>query len=430
MTDKSIEEFREKIEALLENEEDDQLLDMLEACVDPDEKFYLLEAALQIEAYDQVIEHIEAAVGAQDEASDARLWMLMGFARYYQDDLEDAQEAFTKAIKLDPMEVRALMGRALVFREIDFERAARLDLDRALMLLEDVTPDTEDAEIRALKAEVFNAQATMAIDDEDHEATEAALRHAVDVCPEDATYGLDLARHLTLTGKIKEALEALNAAIDADDLLLEAQLLKSYVLGALGQTKAAVQTARDAVDLDDEEPYSLLQLANALMLDGRFEEVLATAEQAIALEPELPDGYQIKMAALHGLGRSEEATDDMEPYFEELADLPNFLFGERFDPYADAASSLSEMVNMSPDDLMKFSEQFFATGQLPQELKPVMDQILQNLPDLLQQMPGLAQMMPPEIAAQLSAPSPGPAAAPSRPSLTVIPGGKTPGDEG
>lgn len=396
--------LEERLSAIQDNEDQDAIMALHDELEDIDERIFVLQAALEMECYREVIERLAPLTGdVEAPGEDPRPWTLRGLAHFYDDELGDAQAALSAALKVDARHVPALMARAMVLRDLDYERAGALDIEKAQWLLSDVDAETEDEEQRDLKAQVHNLLATFALEDDERQEAIKMLRVASDVGVDDADYPLDLARLLSLEGDPAGALDAVNAAIERDDLLLEALLMRCQLLGALARHEEAVHAAREAVAIDDEEPYSHTQLAAMLVMAGRFDEALDAANKAIALEPELPDAHQLRVAALQALKRDAEITEADRNLMGELPDLPGFIYGERFDPYEEAGDVLAEMGNMDPSQLMGLADQFFQTGQLPEQLRPLMEQVMQDLPAMLQQMPDIMQNLPPDMANQLAA---------------------------
>ena len=292
--------------------------------------------------------------------------------------------------------------------------------------------DADDEEAMAFRGETYNLKATYALDEDDFEAAEAHLRAAHEANPDDPEYLLDLARLLSLTGRVSDAIEAAAQAMERDELLLQAHLLRSQLLGLDGRTDEAINAARDAIELDDEEPYSWIQLAAVLTLRNDHEGALEAAEKAVELDDELVDGHQLRVAALQALGREVQITPQLQARLSEPPDLPDFLYGDRFDPYEQAQEALQEMSEMSPEQIKELTDEVFGMLNLPPALRPMVESMMENLPEMLQQFPGLSKgQIPPELMSSLGGMMPpmgmgAPAqSAPSGPpNLQVIPGGK------
>jgi tetratricopeptide (TPR) repeat protein len=415
-------DLKSQIQELLEVEDYEQVLEILQDNTDPELLPFRVEALMETDQFEEAADLLRPLTVDPKAPSPAWAWMWRGFLHYELDEQEDAKEAFTLALKREPRNVKALIGRALVYRELDFDRAAGLDLDKAMMVLGEVTPETEDPEQRRLKANIHNLRADFALDEDKADVALAELRTAAALVPDDPDYALDLARLLSLQGEVEAAVEACDQAIEGDEGFIEAYLLRSYLMGVLGNGDEALASAHKALEVDPEEAFNHLQLASALVLKGDFEAALASARAAIEADPDLPDGYQLAAAALETLGRAEEITEEMRAYFQETAQLPSFLYGERFDPYSDVARVMDEMGAMDPDELRRATEQLFAEGVLPEAFRPMMEQVIQNLPELLQNMPPeMLQGFNPAMLQQLSGGQP-PAIAPAPTGLVGLDG--------
>ncbi len=428
-------ELLPKVQEWLEDEDYEEVLEALEGNEDPAMIRYRVDAMIGLEQYQEALEQLqEICSDPRSPGKDPEPWNQRGLIYYYLDEMDDAQLSYTTALKIDPAYIQSYIGRALVYREIEFERAAQLDLERCLMLLEDINAESEDDEKRLEKAEVYDKMAGFALDDEKPEEAEQHFKAAAEIYAEDGSYTLELARLLSLQGRLEEALAYCKTAIEADELLLEARLLLSYIQGTMGQSEEAIATANAAIDLDDEEPYSYLQLSSSLIVATRYKEAIAAADKAISLDDEVPDGYQLKAAALQSMGRTAEITPQMQTHMEEVADLPTFLYGDRFDPYDEAARIMDEMQSMDPNEIQQLAGELFSSGQLPEALRPMMEQVLQNLPAIMDKLPAMMQNMDPNMMAQMMDPNmmaqmmqmgnQAPQGGENRPPLQVIKGGK------
>ncbi len=418
-----------RIEDLLDEENFEQAVTLLQnADEDVTEiRHDLIDHLIEAAQFDIALEVLAPLTkDATNPGENSATWTQLGFIYYYLDELADAQVALSTALKVNKRDVRALTGRSLVNRETDFARAATLDLERALMIMSNVDQNTEDEDKRHLKAEVYNVMADFAMEDEEPAKALEAFDAMVLLCPDDADYQLDLARYLSLQGELEKAIIHCTEAIEADELTIEAHLLRSYLQGAIAEPDAAIESARQALAIDDEEPYSHLQLASCMALKGDFDAVLRHAGDALNLEPDLADAHHMIAAALDTLGRAEEITNDTRAFLQQPTELPGFLYGERFDPYGEIATNMDELANMSPDQLQALTGEIFNSGMLPESLRPMMEQMLQNLPEMLQNMPpGMMDNLNPEMLSQLGNLTGGaPAQDPAAPALTLMPGGK------
>jgi tetratricopeptide (TPR) repeat protein len=406
MTDES--DLLSEARQLMEDEEYDEVLALLdgqasEACL-----CLRAQALLELEEFEDVLEEL---AGLEGEPESSEPFTLRGLAHYYLEELQEAQDAFGAAQKLDPTDVAALHGRALVYHALEFSRAANLDLDKAMMVLESADFDPEERS--ALIGQTHNLRAGFLIEEGEAGAATDALMAAHAADDTEPEYALDVARITMLQGRVDEALDYAGRAVEIDEYCFEARLLQAQLTALSGDSSGALDLVRATVDLDPEEPYSHIMLATVLSLAGRLAEAVEAADTAIELDPELADGYQLKAAALEALGRHGEIDAVIREFLQEAPDLPGYLFGERFDPYEASNQALAELANMSPGDLQNLAKEVMGTFGMPEALRPMIDQVMGNLPAMLEQLSGSG--LPPE-APQKSVSGP--------PALRVIEGGK------
>ena len=216
-------DLKSQIQELLEVEDYEQVLEILQDNTDPELLPFRVEALMETDQFEEAADLLRPLTVDPKAPSPAWAWMWRGFLHYELDEQEDAKEAFTLALKREPRNVKALIGRALVYRELDFDRAAGLDLDKAMMVLGEVTPETEDPEQRRLKANIHNLRADFALDEDKADVALAELRTAAALVPDDPDYALDLARLLSLQGEVEAAVEACDQAIEGDEGFIEVE---------------------------------------------------------------------------------------------------------------------------------------------------------------------------------------------------------------
>lgn len=402
MSENDVQGLVEQAQDLIDDEEYEEALALLEGREELELRLIRVEARMELEEFEEAQDDLhEFDFDFGNPGDDPRPWTLKGFLHYYLDETEVGQEAFTQALTIDPKHIRALLGRALLFRDnMEYERASSLDVDRALMLLDG---DDLDDDERELKGEAYNLRAGFALEDGDVAQAEADLRAAFEVHPEDPEYPLDLARLLSLKGDADGAIALAEQAVELDDLLIEGHLLISQLYSLQGKADLALAKAKSTLDLDPEEPFTYLQLAAIHTLGGNFEAAIEATDKAQELDPDLVDSYQLKAAALQSLGRQAEITADMQPFLNEPPDLPDFLYGDRIDPYAQAQEAIGEMAELDQGELKSMVEQMFTQMGLPEALRPMVEQMMENLPALMAQYPELAQgQLPPGMGGMLS----------------------------
>ncbi len=393
MTDARLTQARD----LIHDEDFEAALEALDGAEGPEADLLRAEALIGQEEYEDAAELLETLADLDAPGEDAAPFALLGLCHYYLDELDEAHEALNAALRIDRNHITALHARALVLRDKEFHRASALDIDKALAILEG------DAERSDLLADTYNLRASFALDDKDLDIAAHNLHLAVQADPDNTEYALDHARLLAVLSRTDEALHAADAILQRDDLCIEAWLLKSQLLYLQGKLDDAIANTRAALNADAEEPFIHLQLASFLAYQSRWEEALQTADAAIALDDDIVDGHQIRALALENLDRADEIDEETEDLRGETPDLPAFIYGDRVDPYEMASGALEQAAQMDPEQLKAAVEQLFASGQLPEALRPMIEMTLQNLPALLDQFPQLAAGgNPQQLLAQLS----------------------------
>jgi tetratricopeptide (TPR) repeat protein len=113
----------------------------------------------------------------------------------------------------------------------------------------------------------------------------AAMDRAIDRNPAEVANYLDLARILLNHKRYPVALEAAKKAVELAPNSYEAYKLKGIIEGRMGNLVEAVKTYTRAVELSPNSPEAILALAGAQATDGKIEEANATFEQGIQRFP-------------------------------------------------------------------------------------------------------------------------------------------------
>jgi len=386
----------EDVRDLLHDELYEDALEALEGQDSPEACRLRAEALIGLEEFDDALAVLEPLVdGVPDDAQDAEALGLIGLCLYYVDELQESRDVLNRALRRDGANITALQARAIVHRDLEFQRASELDLDRALMVLED-DPDRRD-----LLGATWNIKAGFAIEDENHVGAEAALKKAIAADPEHSEYTLELARLYVVLNRTADALALLDGLLERDNLVIEAWLLKSQILYLTGRADDAHANTRAALEADDAEPYIYVQLGSFALYQQQWLEAIEHADKAIELDSNVVDSYQIKAAALRSLGRDAEIVGDLADLESSTPDLPGFIFGERINPAELAAEALEEAANMDPAQLRGMIEHLFASGQLPEAMRPMVEMTLENLPAILESMPAMTGMSPQELMSRM-----------------------------
>lgn len=347
------------------------------------------EALFGLEDWDELDETLEAA-GEGAGIPSERVAVMAGFTAVYRGALEEARGHFDQALTICADDPDALRGRARVLRYLGEDReTAGAPLLAALEVLP--AADAPDASPRALhqRAQTLYDLGVLALEDDDYAGTELYWTEAAAARPDDGEHLLDLARlHARLERGDDAAAFAL-AAVEATPLLVEGYALAAKSLADAGRFEEAIEVAQQGVEVDPEEPFCVVSLAHTLLVAGELERAVETADLAIELDPTIPDPYQTKATALHALGRDAEFRVDDADFLQMTPLLPGFLFGELMPSGLSFDDVLAEVARMSPDDLRRAAEEALQSGLLPEQMRPMVESMMGQLPALMEQLPSL-----------------------------------------
>lgn len=337
------------------------------------------------------------------------VFSLAGWASYYLDKPTQAREYFDEALEQQPDEVTLLMGRSLVWVELEKFDRARADLTHALHR----EREGEAAELLGLRGEVHMRMG-------DLEAASRDLEAAVEQAPEEAEYALTLARLHLVNGDVEAALEVVDGAVDEEETFaLEAILLRSHLHLLSGDTGAARGDAIRASNLFPDEAFAFVQLAHVQLTEGKLALAKKAAERAVLLDPSLSDAYMVRGAARQMAGDAEQAREDFERASRAAVELPVFLLGPAHDLAEGSAMGLdTSLLEMLADqseregfdpaamagmfgadgegpagmpggmDPMNMLDQIFDdSGNIRGPLKPIFEMAFKNAPKIMENLP-------------------------------------------
>ena len=218
----------------------------------------------------------------------AELQVALGAHRLAKGDADTALAAFEKAASLDPTDDRAVAGRG----------AVRL---RAGDLAEAKAAFDEAVAINDASADGLAGLGRIALRQQDWETAAARLAKARALSPKDPMIGAHLAAAQLGAGRTAEALQTIDAVIEARDDVAEARATRAEALLAKEDYEGAESEARRAIALDKTVVRYPLLLARIQEKAGAPAAALAAYKDALALAPGDVD-------ALEGQGKSKIAT--------------------------------------------------------------------------------------------------------------------------
>nr|HQT27646.1 tetratricopeptide repeat protein [Burkholderiales bacterium] len=150
-------------------------------------------------------------------------------------------------------------------------------------------------------------RAAIALDRGDYQEAERLALKMTRSYPRNAFGWKILGASLMLTGRMTEALKAVQNAVGLLPVDAEARHDLGIVLYALGRHKEAVESLRHAIDLRPGFPEAYNNLGNMLWELGRLKEAEAALRHAIELRPEFAIAHNNLGNALRGLGQQFDA---------------------------------------------------------------------------------------------------------------------------
>jgi tetratricopeptide (TPR) repeat protein len=272
-----------------------------------------LSADLQLDQgdVDLALEEVEAALDGGWRTREA--FDVAGWANYAAERPALARDHFDRALSRDPDKISSLMGRALALIDLEDFDHARSDLTHAINI------DGADAELYALRSDVFVRTNNLG-------QAERDIQQARDL-EDEPEYALQHARLLIVQGRVAEAEEVIDYAVEADEVSLDALLLRSHLHLSGGRISKARADAIRASNNFPDEAFAFVQLAHVQLAAEKANSALKAAERAVELDPSLSDAYMVRGAARHLRGMSEEAREDFDHAHQAPAELPVFLLG-------------------------------------------------------------------------------------------------------
>jgi len=196
----------------------------------------------------------------------------------------------------------------------------------------DAIPQAKEAAERAIQLDPTAGEPHASLGDLyfhyywDWEASEAALRRAIELSPGFATAHQWLAEPLMVTGRVQEAEDELRAAaaLDPYSMIVRTQLALTFEYR--DRLDESIQILREAKRLDRRFAITQVALARNLVNAGQFEEALAEARSFIGMNPNYVHGQGVLGLCLARMGRETEARallDSLEsarsePFMDEI----------------------------------------------------------------------------------------------------------------
>ena len=143
----------------------------------------------------------------------------------------------------------------------------------------------------------------------ENERAETAFVKALELDPRHVKSFVNLSRVLLDTGRPRDAMEKIDAALAIDPQSNAAYRLKGRASALLGQTDEAIAAYRRAIQIDERDAWSMNNLSLIYIEGGRFDEALPPLARAVELVCDEPIFFNNLGMALEGTGRYRAAED-------------------------------------------------------------------------------------------------------------------------
>jgi len=296
----------------------------------------------------------------QDNPRSAVVLALLGRAHQAEGRIELAIDQYAKAIEAEPNNKAVLLPYTqLLIAQKNYQLADQLLSARSNLIANDVPLLRQMAQIK-LMTQDWNAAQSIAnrleelstdtsvssqirgavhLAKEEHSASIEAFETAYQQAEDKTRPMMTLVRSYMALNKREEALNFLDAVLQADQDNFTAMLLKAQILHFSGDLAAAEAVSREIVRLHTDQPHGYRQLSGLLFRSGKVKESLVVMDQAISA---LPDDASLKFLKASMLEQAGDIKAAVEMYEAILS----------ADPEADIAANNLAVIYSENEDFL------------------------------------------------------------------------------
>ncbi len=250
------------------------------------------------------------------DPADADSWMMLGRLHKIAQNSVDSKQAYEKALALDPENVDALSGLALVLADVG-------DTARAAEILKKVAEKSPNLRTLTALAQAYEQMRDFGMASE-------TLRKALELQPENLDIKRDFANSLVMAEKADEALKVYEQLVkeDAKDGLSLLRL--SQIYRQKGQFDKAWEASNQAKTIDPKNLEVRYNEVNLYESQGKLKEAIAglkdvLAESARGASAAEKNNRAMLVERLGLLYRNNEQPVEAVAQFKEMADLDKEL---------------------------------------------------------------------------------------------------------
>jgi tetratricopeptide (TPR) repeat protein len=294
-------------------DEHEQAVELLLRAVELDKsnlsaRYRLSQAYSKLGRIEEAVAELTAIL--QIDSDHAIPFVVRGYHLMMLGQHDQAAEDFQSALDLEPKEVQALRGRALVYELKGDRKQALKILDQALQ----IDPGNE---------ECLLDRSRMSMSEHDLDAAEKDLDLVIQSSPDLLPALFSRAQLNIQLGRMDQALSDLDAILDENPDFAPALIGRSAIYQQQGEDEKSQEDLEAAMQLQPEsaeetEFTRCLMSAHIAFVQNRFEEAIQSATQAIELDPSNDNGYLRRGAAYWYSEQYTEAWEDYNYVIETL----------------------------------------------------------------------------------------------------------------
>lgn len=265
--------------------------------------------SLQLGHLDEAERQLRAALA--EDPSFAEAWALLGNVLEFQERNDEAVQAYTRAIELEPSSVSAHLGRGRVRNTI-----ARGRYSMGAVLQRDIHGrETDEDQFQSFYRPPESDPGVQ--DDLVRQDLEAAERRSEKPAEREFILGMIALANWdgTRTALLTDAVAHFDEALRIDPGQYETHRGRGLALHFLQKADEALEALRTAERLAPNDPYTLYTIGTVLCFHRRHEEALVYLDRTVRLRPRTHRYRSLRGILLSRLGRHEEAIAD----FREIA---------------------------------------------------------------------------------------------------------------
>ena len=248
----------------------------------------------KIAAYDENIKYL----GANE-------WFERGYSFGVSGNYNNAVDAFSKAIELQPKSAEAYNNRGLAYHNLHQHKRAIEDYNEAIRLKPDY-------------AEAYNNRGN---DSYQHQRAIADYNEAIRLKPDYAEAYNNRGNTYHKLGQHQRAINDYTKAIRLKPDLAGAYLNRGIAYGSLGQHQRAIKDNNEAIRLDSDLARSSYKWGFYYEGLGQYKDTTSDYDKSIRLKPDDAELYVLRGGNYYILGQYQRAIDD---YNEAIRLKPDY----------------------------------------------------------------------------------------------------------